>query len=372
MTSLLDPLTPEQQHLLQVVYKPFGTNLRWPIFQYVEATLDNEDLDAVSVLATFPTVGPGRYGPVWYTGPIVPPQDSPVALTVAGLYHLLPETDTEIQQFLRVLRYLVTARDGFTPSPFEVRPVEVTSHAVMEDLQASKLIVLPDTPAMIYELLHHEPSLIGSSSSGEGAWKAEVHREVRRYRAVTTVEAYLERVMAQFAVATPTPTPLQPLPFSLPAAIDYLNAIWQAHFSAPLFGLPRALTAIKLSQPCATAEEFDSCLSALSDVLKYRRDDEPAPFQRLENGAKRLGGVGRERVLRAKDILKAVNHIRVGAQHGDAAAKAASAFNELGINYPPSNWGSAWETVQARTVEALNAIREEIQAAEAPDPQPAV
>jgi hypothetical protein len=86
----------------------------------------------------------------------------------------------------------------------------------------------------------------------------------------------------------------------------------------------------------------------------------------LEDGAKRLSEAGRERVLRAKDTLKAVNYIRVGAQHGSAVAKAASAFNELGIDYPPLGWGSAWETVQARTIEALDAIREEIQATETP------
>jgi hypothetical protein len=86
VASLLDPLTIEQRQLLAVIYEPFAREGRWPCFQYVEMTLDQAGLgDAATLLASFPSWGPLRYGAVWYDRAGRPVKDTLVGLTVAGL-----------------------------------------------------------------------------------------------------------------------------------------------------------------------------------------------------------------------------------------------------------------------------------------------
>lgn len=54
--------------------------------------------------------------------------------------------------------------------------------------------------------------------------------------------------------------------------------------------------------------------------------------------------------------------IRLSTQHADARHRAVSAFQEIGLPFPPPSWEYAWNhiAVQART--ALDVIREEIHA----------
>jgi len=35
---------------------------------------------------------------------------------------------------------------------------------------------------------------------------------------------------------------------------------------------------------------------------------------------------------------------------------------DLGAGFPPLHWTTAWETIERRAIDALNAIREELQA----------
>jgi hypothetical protein len=71
---------------------------------------------------------------------------------------------------------------------------------------------------------------------------------------------------------------------------------------------------------------------------------------------------GADRVERAIITLKHINRIRVGSQHAKAQGEAAAAYGSLGIVFPPLDWATAWGTIQSRATEALDAIREEVQA----------
>lgn len=48
-------------------------------------------------------------------------------------------------------------------------------------------------------------------------------------------------------------------------------------------------------------------------------------------------------------------------QHSGIEHRGVSALIQLGIEYPIIDWQSAWTTIQWRTIDAFNALREEIQ-----------
>src|SRR5438094_7468317 len=110
LKQLLDPLTKEQQFILNVTAEAFfKSGKRWPTYQYVEATLDRERLDARSVLATFPVAGTSmRYAAfrcVPWTGSLN--DDTKIDLTVLGLHHyegaFKAEAETLVRDALRLL-----------------------------------------------------------------------------------------------------------------------------------------------------------------------------------------------------------------------------------------------------------------------------
>ena len=47
-------------------------------------------------------------------------------------------------------------------------------------------------------------------------------------------------------------------------------------------------------------------------------------------------------------------------------AKAAAAFAQLGIPYPPMSWASAWDDIRDIAVNAFDALREEVHGARQP------
>jgi hypothetical protein len=328
LASFLDPLSMEQRQLLAVIYHPFRQEGRWPCFQYVELTLDQAGLgDAATLLASFPSWGPLRYGAVWYNRSGRPMKDTQVGLTVAGLFHVHGVTielggtarivDTRLEQelFISGLSYLVQRQASLTPQPFEAQDVRVTSEEVAAHLH--KQLATNDVGLrMLYELFHREPSLVGSSQGPnppDGSWSVELWRDVRRYKGVSSVRAYLERLVEGYALPARPPTPIQRSSLNLLEAIDYLNAIWELRVGdGPLFRFPRGVTANRLVEPCITPEEFQSCLSALSDILKYHIDRHAVPFRRLLAFRDRLDAGSKERLAGAIEVLQAVNNVRVG------------------------------------------------------------
>lgn len=57
MAGLLDPLTPDQQTLVDLVAEAFTLDDEWPVFDYLEGWFDREDKNAAETLASFPRVG---------------------------------------------------------------------------------------------------------------------------------------------------------------------------------------------------------------------------------------------------------------------------------------------------------------------------
>ena len=171
-----------------------------------------------------------------------------------------------------------------------------------------------------------------------------------------------------------TPALLLP-PMALPDAFDHLEAVWRNAFGTNHRLLhPTAFRAIaQLGQPCNTLDEFESRLSDLAAIFKGMTipDDilnKDASSLTKDQTLDRMLACEKLSELDEPDkqayewgirILRTINKVRNIRQHANKL-DLINALNELGIPYPPSSWGEAWDRIRERTVEALTIIREKI------------
>jgi hypothetical protein len=88
----------------------------------------------------------------------------------------------------------------------------------------------------------------------------------------------LERLGSMLTHARhPSEAPVLTSPFTLPAAFDYLDTVWQLKFGKPLIVPPGLERSARLVLDVATAEEADTALSALAEVLKNLNVPSVAP-----------------------------------------------------------------------------------------------
>lgn len=335
----------------------------WPNFQYVERTLyRNHNLDAREVLSTYPIMrgAGGDYGWVWADHyPLL--DESFIGVTVAGMSHMAGAVEL-VGLFLHMLTLMVATERAFEPSPAETLNVTLSTDVARTFLKRmdSRLDIGPRALDDLRELLRHEPATWHSGASEDG-WK--LSPLLRRYSGVGTAKEYVERVIDVYTPPQPDPEPLHPSSLSLPEAIDYLNLVWRSHARAPLVRIGRAEAAAKLALDCATADEFESRVSALCSILAAMEipgKDDNKLVDLKSYMQEKLGPDASTRAVGAIDDLKAVFDVRVGRQHAGTDARAARGMSHLGIPFPIYDWGTAWQQVQARTVAALSALREEV------------
>src|SRR5205823_1249401 len=78
---------------------------------------------------------------------------------------------------------------------------------------------------------------------------------------------------------------------------------------------------------------------------------------------------GIQRVSDAVDTLENIAAVRNSLlQHSGTEHRGAQALIDLGIGYPVLDWAQAWITVQARMIDALAVMREELQLAQGATP----
>ena len=104
----------------------------------------------------------------------------------------------------------------------------------------------------------------------------------------------------------------------------------------------------RLTQACGSEEEFNSLMSALADVLgQVVRPGQSSPPQRGALEAVRdyllpaLDADAADRVSAAIETLIRLRRIRVSTQHGDARHRAVTAFQEIGLAFPPRELGAS-------------------------------
>ncbi len=383
MASMLrGPVGPEQEALLRAIGEPFIATGKWPMWQYVDMTLENEHgLDAEAVLASLPEAGdrspssPG-YGLTWRPDSYRQPHmDDRVELTVAGL-HYLPEAETVTGAFAAVIGYLADKQAQLVPSPDEVVTATATGAQILDQLREAGILAGEADPAaglltQVRTLMQHEPFLFAAThhSDSSESWTIKIPAVLRKYRDVTGVEDYIDTVTA---LVTPPDAPPVPSPVSalgIPYAIGYLDAVWQTRTGKHLFvGLDPASVA-RLTLACSSEEEFNSLMSALADVLGQvvvPGTAVPPQGRALEAVrdylASALSPDAADRVSVSFETLIRLRRIRVSTQHADARHRAVTSFGEIGLAFPPPSWDRAWAHIAALAADALDAIREEAHA----------
>ena len=182
-------------------------------------------------------------------------------------------------------------------------------------------------------------------------------------------------------IVEPTAEPEPSVPYSpreLPTAIDFLNTVWERAYNRSLFRLRSAeKTTAALSLGCTTQDEFRTRLQDLNELFKLmdipdelvpeseRPIDKGQTFTRMvacARGSRITDEAERERLRASVDGLRAVNTVRNKLTHG-GGSELVKALRQLRIEYPISDYGKAWDSVRAKTAEALATIRSALQAA---------
>jgi hypothetical protein len=261
--------------------------------------------------------------------------------------------------------------------PYLSRGATVTSAEINEQLGKSLIEGSSDLPVgralhNVRRLLSHEPflyNIVHQPKSDVEDWTVRVPAALRAYRDIESIDDYLDRLVEQVAPPPPPSGPPSPSPLDIPYAVGYLDAVWRSMTASHMFVNLDPASVARLTLACHGEEEFNSLMSALADVLgQVVRPGRSAPPQRgaLEEFrdylVPRLDADAGERVTSALEMLIRLRRIRVSTQHSDARHKAVTAFQELGMPFPPITWQAAWEHIAGLAAGALDAVREEIHA----------
>lgn len=230
------------------------------------------------------------------------------------------------------------------------------------------------TAAVLAGLVETEPPLVaclGGSGNNGNTWNWTVTRgSLLEFDGIgLDFDEYVRRFVAKYHMPRRVEHSVVVSPLTLPAALGYLDTVWRVMEGrdSHLVALPSPERAASLAFDAGTRAEFLERIGALGDVLKWLKvpagGDQKGghPLERLRAYlAWKLPAESHERVNAAVDQLVDVTDIRNGGHHAEAEPAALRAYQALGIPFPITDPGGAWEAVRAATVSALDAIREEV------------
>jgi hypothetical protein len=205
----------------------------------------------------------------------------------------------------------------------------------------------------------------GTDLALEG-WSASLRRECLRFSEVSCIEDYLTRRLIGRPVVAVAPVPVLSSPLGVAAAMDYLNVMWRLSYKEKTgpFRFASAERAARFTHDVGTGEEFFAALSAVGDVISnmgVRDESGSHPCDRLEARLTRtLSPESHTRVVDAINVLRATARIRNTGQHSTVGNDVLSAWADLGVGYPPVDWGAAWNVIRGHLVEAIDSIRQEL------------
>lgn len=144
-----------------------------------------------------------------------------------------------------------------------------------------------------------------------------------------------------------------------------MNALFYEHFNFRLLTLPQERYLLDLFLECSTREEFHSRVASLAGLSSSFKMSELR--ERLENDE--FGGSidATAEFLRmhfpsddVNTFLDTISHLnrlrRMFPIHTDTASGVMEAFEFFDIQYPPSDFENAWETLLHRYCEALEEL----------------
>ena len=172
-------------------------------------------------------------------------------------------------------------------------------------------------------------------------------------------------------------SPLEPppdLPRSVADELDFLRLVARDRLKIKdAVPVPQARTISELFGHCDSAEDLQRRVAALGDLLNHldfidaldaadQKDDQGEKLKSLGALAKLLevksgmaGSGGPVSVLRS--IVRVRNTFPIHTQIGSTR----ESFRELGIDYPPTDWQSAWTTILVELWSSIRRVREALQ-----------
>ena len=347
LRRLLAPLSEPQQRIIDLIATTLVEEAgEWPVFDYLEGEFDADGIDAAAVLESLPRDASGSYAAAWWprASNSRPAPDARVALTVLGIHHsrTLGSGEGNLRDAFFALLELMAERRRTAPrSRTKPTIVEITSEEAEAVLSARGFRLEGLPPHFLYELLEHEPATWGAGGSvSTDSWTRGVPRGVLQFNAVQTMEPYLERTVAFLVPYRPTPRPVTPSPFGLVATIDYLDMVWRLVPSDGdhLFRLHSAQKAAQLALPVASADEFDSRLSGLAEIVRSmqvprssasRGRGRDRRLSALEAHLFKLLPGSKLRIERSIATLQNVLDLRDAGQHSAAGRKGAETSSHV-------------------------------------------
>jgi hypothetical protein len=282
---------------------------------------------------------------------------------------LLEGHGLDVRAYVETIRVLGECRRSYEPDPYDASVPSVAWSSLKTDPRLATWLTRVAADDVLRSVLEHEaPTWSIVSPSVDGSWEVRLYRRLTGFDRATSIDTYLELLPVLLGVEQPSPAAATPSPFSLPAALDYFDVVWQLRFTEkPLIQLPGAERTAFLATPAGSSEELASRLGALSEILRALQV--PSTPGVDGHGVKRLRAWLESRiapddiepVARALDRLGAVAQLRNGMTHSAPSVPFPEACAALGVGWPILDPGRAWTEVQARCIEALETMRIAIQ-----------
>lgn len=366
MPSLVDPLPPAGQRLVEVVAQGWAAaSGRWPVWQYVSMRLHEEGIDATSTLQRLPT-WQYHYRPVALSAlGSVPDLDQSVALTMHGVIQAGGlVSDVLLPVFLASLRLAAKEQLSVAPDPTRVVPVEVEGGPFTEQVNMAAGAGL--SGRQLFETLRREPPCWGGVVEEGSSWRWDLTRQtLSGFADLTTGDAYLSQLETIVGLPVGNVGVVALPPLALLDALDHLDLAWRLTMKQRLVDVPRTILVGRLTQPAGSAEEFESRCTALADVIANFRIPEDESVKDQDGSLNRLpvllNQMLGDKASLAQAGVKTLRHIvgiRNAQQHTASSHRYEKDRRALGLDKFAGEWSAAWEHLRWVCVVALDNIRE--------------
>ncbi len=185
--------------MLQIIHELWTAEITWPLFGYVDDVLDRDhDIELGNVLPTIPEEL------VVYSRIQTPADDSEVRITIAGIAQCEHGLG-DVHLFMRALKWCVRRQKEHRPASSKPEQLKLTSTEATADWTADGGEVSEVILAKAYSLLTSENISWGSGQTAgiPYDWHLFIHRDIRRFRSVDTLDDYLRIKNEQHRVQPP-------------------------------------------------------------------------------------------------------------------------------------------------------------------------
>lgn len=368
MISLMEPLEDRQHQLLHIVWPLFHQNQRFPVFHYVDYKMRELGWDAEEVINSFPVIGlsgPGsHYGAVWTNWPRggVAQRDSPVCLSMAGLFHIKDqETVPIIRAVLIFLSEMSAAQVQIADHPYRVPRIQVSLKQALKANDVDLAIIPWVAPVVQHEWLAMQVTQQDNMTDVTGELRLLAKADF------PTIESYLNAITAVTTPQQPPPILGYRDPRALARTITNFDITCELVLNAPLVKKPAIDRTALFAQEVATYTDLQAGVSALGELmgdLQVPGKNPSHPTDRLlEYLVQKVPRIDKARVQDALDLMDAVRQIRNSGVHPKPSATLISAHNRLGLPFPVRDPAHAWNIIRGQIDSAFGILQEEIYAA---------